>query len=278
MDGVDFLMLYQGWGPGDEEIAWMNEVLAQYPERTAIINLHEYMLTTGGLGPIPQRIQDEVVATNPNVSMVFSGHYHDAFTRVDGFDDDGDGVDDRQVTQVLFDYQGLAEGGLGYLRLLHFDHEGQRMVARTYSPSLQDYDADDPGLAPEHQEFTVPYSQLGVEPRTKTLGTDAVSVEVLTGRPIGERTDVESGSLVDMVWRGLQAGEFGWYVRTEDPYGAVDLSAVQEFTVTAPEPQPTPETPGTGGGHPGKGKGKGQNGDIPPGHRDGHPGRGKGMS
>lgn len=255
VDGVDFLMLYQGWGPGDEEIAWMNEVLAQYPERTAIITLHEYMLTTGGLGPIPQRIQDEVVATNPNVSMVFSGHYHDAFTRVDGFDDDGDGVDDRQVTQVLFDYQGLAEGGLGYLRLLHFDHEGQRMVARTYSPSLQDYDADDPGLAPEHQEFTVPYSQLGVEPRTKTLGTDAVSVEVLTGRPIGERTDVESGSLVDMVWRGLQAGEFGWYVRTEDPYGAVDLSAVQEFTVTAPEPQPTPETPGTGGGHPGRGKG-----------------------
>ena len=163
----------------------MNEVLAQHPERTAVLNLHEYMLTTGGLGPIPQRIYDEVMATNPNVSLVFSGHYHDAFTRVDGVD--GDGVDDRQVTQVLFDYQGLAEGGLGYLRLLHFDNEGQRMLARTYSPSLQDYNADDPSLEPQHQEFEVSYAQLGIESRTKTLGTDAVTVEVLTGKLIDSR-------------------------------------------------------------------------------------------
>lgn len=231
--GVDFLMLYQGWGPDDEEIAWMNEVLAAYPERTAIINLHEYMLTTGGLGPVPQRIYDEVVATNPNVSMVFSGHYHDAYTRVDGFDDDGDGVEDRQVTQVLFDYQGLPEGGLGYLRLLQFDNEGERMVARTYSPSLEDYNADDPSLELEHQSFEVSYDQLGIEPRTKTLGTDEVTVEVLTGQLIDEVSNVESGSTVSVLWEGLKKGDYEWYVRTEDPYGAVDVSEVQVFTLVS---------------------------------------------
>lgn len=36
------------------------------------------MLTTGGIGPIPQRILDEVAAPNPNVRMIMSGHYHDA--------------------------------------------------------------------------------------------------------------------------------------------------------------------------------------------------------
>ena len=33
VDGIDFIMVYMGWGVGDEEIAWMNDVLAQYPER-----------------------------------------------------------------------------------------------------------------------------------------------------------------------------------------------------------------------------------------------------
>ncbi len=73
-----------------EDIAWMNSVIEQYPERHVWINLHEYMLTTGGLGPFPQRILDEVVAPNPNVFAVGSGHYHDAYTRYDEFDDDGD--------------------------------------------------------------------------------------------------------------------------------------------------------------------------------------------
>ena len=42
VDGIDFIMLYMGWGIGDEEIQWMNDVLAQYPERKAILNFHEY--------------------------------------------------------------------------------------------------------------------------------------------------------------------------------------------------------------------------------------------
>ena len=53
--GIDFIVVSMGWGPNDESIAWMNEVLAQHPDRVAFINLHEYMLTTGGLGPIPSR-------------------------------------------------------------------------------------------------------------------------------------------------------------------------------------------------------------------------------
>lgn len=63
---------------GDDEIAWVNSVLKQYPNRKAILNFHEYLEVTGGLGPIPQRIQNEIVKPNPNVCMVFSGHYHSA--------------------------------------------------------------------------------------------------------------------------------------------------------------------------------------------------------
>ncbi|WP_298459163.1 lamin tail domain-containing protein [uncultured Cellulomonas sp.] len=239
--GIDFLMLYQGWGAGDAEIAWMNDVLARYPERKAVVNLHEYMLTTGGLGPIPQRILDEVVATNPNVMMVTGGHYHDAFTRVDGFDDDGDGTPDREVYQMLFDYQGLPEGGQAFLRLLHFDNEAGRVLVRTYSPYLDAYSSEDPTLDLEHQSFDIPYTALGIEPRTKVLATDSVTVEVLTDRMIATAADVAGGTTVSATWAGVTPGEHSWYVVTRDPYGAVHTSPVATFTAveTASDDVPT---------------------------------------
>ena len=246
--GVDFLVVSQGWGPGDEEIAWMNEILAQYPERTAILNLHEYMLTTGGLGPVPQRIQDEVVATNPNVSMVMSGHYHDADTRVDSFDDDGDGTPDREVTQMLFDYQGLPEGGQGFLRLLHFDAEGGRMLVRTYSPSLEQYSSDDPTLTPEDQDFEVSYAQLGITPQEKELSTTEFTADVLGEQQFAHVEGAASGSTVSVDVSGLGFGTHSWYALVTDPHGGVARTAVRGLTLTPGGP----ECAQNGGGKPGK--------------------------
>lgn len=227
----------------------MNQVIAEHPERTVIINLHEYMLTTGGLGPTPQRIMDEVVATNPNVSMVFSGHYHDAYTRQDSFDDDGDGVDDRTVTSMLFDYQGLEQGGLGYLRLLHFDNESGTMQVRTYSPSLDDFDAEEPSLADAsgdlsaYQDFTVSYADLGINPQVKTLTTDSFTASVLGNRgasPFSRMVSTSgaiatvttpSGQTATAAWTVPGAGVYAFYASATDPYGAESVSPVMTFTV-----------------------------------------------
>ena len=272
--GIDFIQVYMGWAPGDAEIAWMNEVLAQYPERKAILNLHEYMLTTGGLGPVPQRIYDEVIATNPNVMMVMSGHYHDAFTRYDEFDDTGDGVADRTVAQMLFDYQGLAEGGLGFLRLLQFDNVGAEVTVRTYSPSLDQYNAVDPSLELAHQEFSIAYSTLGITPRTKTLSTNAFTAEVQTTELIGTVAGAASGTEAAAAWTDAPLGAVGWYVTVTDPYGAEFSSGVSTFRVvaapTAPDPglpglPGTPVEPGDGGGAPAPGAGpagSGQAADV----------------
>jgi len=262
--GIDFLMLYTGWLPDDASIAWMNDVLKRYPDRVAIVAQHEFILTTGGLGAIPQRVLDEVVAPNPNVRMVMSGHYHDAFLRTDAFDDDGDGVDERTVYSMLFDYQGLPEGGLGFLRLMHFDNAGERMMVRTYSPSLDQYNSDEPSLlGPANdpyaqQEFELTYDQLGIQPRERTLGTDAFSAEVLGTNEIASFSDVDSGSVLSATWTLTEEGERGWYVRSTDPFGAVDSSRVALFTVRAVSVGPgdpgAPGAPGPGSpGQPGAG-------------------------
>ncbi|OJU42314.1 MAG: hypothetical protein BGN97_13005 [Microbacterium sp. 69-10] len=278
-DGVDLLMLYMGWpDPNDtasnsEDIAWMNSVIRQYPERKVMINLHEFMLTTGGLGPFPQRIYDEVVAPNSNVIAVGSGHYHDAYTRLDEFDDDGDGVADRTVTSMLFDYQALPEGGQGYLRLLHFDNEKGRIIVRTYSPSLDDFDSDEASLnSPAGmQEFEIPYAAGGIKPVQKTLSTDSFRADVLTANEIGCVQDVVSGEKTSVTWKDLTSGaapaqasararlaaaapaKRGWYVRTTGPYGGVEYTEVRTFTATGASTGPT--DPGEGGNTPGGGNG-----------------------
>ena len=173
---------------------------------------------------------DEVVKPNVNVIAVGSGHYHDAYTRTDEMDDDGDGVADRTVYSMLFDYQGLPEGGLGYLRLLHFDNQGNRIVVRTYSPSLDDFDSDDPSLDPVHQDFEIPYAASGLQPRTKVLSTDELGIDILTTEEIESFEGVASGTPLSATW-DVTPGRHGWYVRTANPYGAADHSVVHTFTV-----------------------------------------------
>ena len=166
----NFIMLYMGWGAEDEEIAWMNQILAQYPERTAIVALHEYIDPTGKLQPTPQRIKDEVIAANSNVRMVIAGHHHGALVTQDIFGD-------RKVTNVLFDFQRLPEGGQSFLRLMHFDNYRGVVTSRTYSPYLAKYTSDASELPLEHQEFTISYADLGLKAAQKTLKT--VSLEIM---------------------------------------------------------------------------------------------------
>lgn len=243
--GIDFIMIYMGWGIGDEEIQWMNDVLAQYPERKAILNFHEYLLASGGLGEEPQRIHDEVVAVNPNVCMVLSGHYHNAQTNVESFDDNHDGVADRTVYQMLFDYQGLKAGGMGYIRLMHFDLEGEKIIIRTYSPSLDDYDAKDETDIGDvaningEEEFEIPFSALGIEPKTKSLETSSLDIDVYGSEVLGEVKNVESGQTAQLTLNNLANQTLGWYAEITDENGGLTRTDVQYITVNKEEKAPT---------------------------------------
>ena len=236
VDGIDFLMMYVGWGVGDEEIEWMNEVLAKYPERVAILNFHEYLLATGGLGEEPKRVYDEVISVNPNVRMVLSGHYHNAKTVTYDFDDNKDGQTDRKVYAMLFDYQGLSEGGKGYMRLMHFDCKNGTVTVRTYSPSLNDYDAKDNNginssgvVGPE--EFTISFADLGIATKAKQLETVDLRVNAYGDETIGSVNNVSSGSTASYLWDNASDGTYGWYAEASDSYGGLCRSDVTYLTL-----------------------------------------------
>jgi len=239
--GNDYIFVYMGWGIGDEEIAWMDHVLKQYPDRMAVLNFHEYLLVSGNRAPIADKIHEQVVVPNRNVVAVLSGHYHDAELLVDPIDDDGDGQPDRNVYQMLADYQGGPEGGQGYIRLMQFDIDNNKLHIKTYSPYLDDYNFYDPAEYPNKDEFSL---DLDLAPKTKRVATDYFEVNVYTDQKIGEATDVASGTNASAAWSGLTAGTYEWYAVAEDEYGAEAYSDIWKFTAAPgnsdPDPDPNP--------------------------------------
>lgn len=227
-NGNDYIMMYMGWGVEEADMDWMNQVLAEYPDRIAILNFHEYMLVSGNRSPIGNEIYEKVVIPNKNVVAVLSGHYHDAETLINEVDDNGDGVMDRTVTQMLADYQGGPEGGQGYLRLFKVNQETNTIKVETYSPYLNDYNYYDPETYPEKDEFTI---SVNLEPQEKLVATDAFKVEVLTQNQIATVKDVESGQTVETKWSNLQPNKrYGWYVTLSDEFGGETVSDVQLFS------------------------------------------------
>lgn len=227
VNGNDYIMLYMGWGIGQEEIDWMNDVLERHPDRMAFLAFHEYMLVSGNRSPIGNDIYEQVVLPNENVVATLSGHYHDSETLIDEIDDDGDGTPDRKVYQMLADYQGGPEGGQGYMRLLQFNQADNTVYVKTYSPYLDDYNYYNPEEYPGKDEFAI---ELPLAPRTKEVSTDAFEVNVFTNKQIGETQQaVDNQAEVD--WMDLTPEtEHSWYVNVQDSFGGSTRSDVWSFT------------------------------------------------
>lgn len=232
--GNDYLMLYMGWGDGDpnpnwlnEDIEWMNKVLAAYPNRTAILAFHKYLHSNGQLEPANgQKIFDEVIVPNKNVAMVLSGHYTGSKLLTSDIDDNGDGTPDRKVYQILYDYQGTPEGGAGYMKLLHFDPAQNQVHFKTYSPYLDDFDPDH--KLPGDNEYTL---DLDLMPKKKQVATDYIDISVFSHRKIGHVHEVNSGDHVSFQWKALDSGQtYYWFVTAEDQYGGYVQTDMQEFT------------------------------------------------
>ncbi|EPD50281.1 hypothetical protein HMPREF1210_02852 [Paenisporosarcina sp. HGH0030] len=227
-NGNDFIMMYMGWGVNEEDIAWMNEVLAKYPEKKAILSFHEYLLVSGNRSPIGEKIFNDVVKTNENVIAVLSGHYHDAETLVDEIDDDKDGTADRKVFQMLADYQGGPEGGQGFLRLMKVNPVENTIQMQTYSPYLDQYNYYNPVDYPGKDEFTI---ETDLTPKEKVVATDMFKAEVFTTERIGEVKNITDGSIAEVNWNNLERStKHSWYVQVKDSFGGEMRSDVSVFT------------------------------------------------
>ncbi len=153
----DFILIGVGYSIQRADIDWLNAVLAQYADRTAILLAHYYLNLDSSQPENDAALQAEVVAANPNVRYVLCGHKHGLRREEQTFDDDGDGTPDRTVEAIMGDYQGFTNGGEGYIVLLTFDPGLREIRVTAYSPIHDDYNYyDDETL----ETYTVPLSTV----------------------------------------------------------------------------------------------------------------------
>ncbi|MEN6595543.1 MAG: metallophosphoesterase [Clostridiaceae bacterium] len=153
-----FLLIGVGYSIMPSDVEWLDKVLSQYADRTAIVLSHHYL----AIEKVPMEQDAElmrgVIARHPNVRYVLCGHMHALQRETQFFDDDGDGVPERSVQAIMADYQGFDHGGEGYIVLLTFDPKVRDIRVTAYSPIHDDYNYyDDASL----ETFTMPLAVVG---------------------------------------------------------------------------------------------------------------------
>ncbi|GKW44797.1 S-layer homology domain-containing protein [Planococcus sp. NCCP-2050] len=276
LNGHEFIFLYLGFGLEDkpETIEWANRVLAEHAEKNAVLNMHQYLAHNGSLDPgIPTVVYNKVVVPNENVKLVLSGHFNGAKKKISKLtNDDGS---EREVLQVMGNYQGVGEGGDGYLRFVDFKPETEEIEFTAISAITGDIDHYEP-----EDSFTGKYDLVDWEPNQeaiaknkKEVSTDYVSAEIYKEKEIGVDEELEKGK-ASIEWKNLEPKtKYFWYMNayTESSEFRSDIYEFTTGTETGPvtpTPEPDPETP-TDPGNPGGG------GSTPdPGTNPGNPGGG----
>lgn len=159
-DGVPYLVLCLEFGPRDEPIEWAHSVLKAHPDHRVIFSTHCYTYSDDTrVGPGDdwnprtyrgghndgEELWEKLVRHHENIFLVLSGHIlHDGKGRLTTPNNHG-----TPCHQILANYQMLAEGGEGWLRIMRIDPENNLIDVKTYSPHLDRFATD------EQNEFVI---------------------------------------------------------------------------------------------------------------------------
>lgn len=154
-EGLKFLGLSLEFMPRDEALVWANQVVGAHPDRRCVVLTHGYLDCKGArnlrgemfpiAGNTAAAIWEKFIKHHANIFLVLSGHDYGEARRTDL------GVHGNEVHQVMANYQWWENGGMGWLRVMQFYPEENRIDVKTYSPVLQRFRS-----SPASQ-FSLPY-------------------------------------------------------------------------------------------------------------------------
>jgi len=210
--GNSFVVLHLEFWPDSDDIAWAQGVLQDYQDAIAIITTHGFLDGSGNrnvhvMGST-EYIWEQLVVPNDNVHFVLCGHVHAEHARTDS-------VNGRLVHQLLADYQGEPNGGNGWLRIMTFAPNEDKVYVQTYSPWLDQYQTD------ENSEFV-----LDLPMSDTVIGYDL----------LGTNESVAPNTTTSLAWPyDLNLGTaYEWYVTvTDETTSQSQDGPVWDFTTTS---------------------------------------------
>jgi hypothetical protein len=221
--GIDFIIVHLQFCPSTAEVAWADSVLSAHPNRKAIITTHGFIDQLGNrsinLCEDTQYLWNDLVVPNDNVFFVLCGHMKTEFLRTNS-------VGNRQVHQMLANYQNEPNGGDGWLRLLRFAPAEDTVHVSTYSPWLDDFrpgDAASFSLNFHGGQIRSPIWTFSTEAGTPTANIISVTPNPAElGQEIvfdGEAIDL-GGDVINFLWESDQDG----VISTELDFSLTSLS------------------------------------------------------
>lgn len=130
--GTDFLLLGIGWQEGTDYLGWVEQIMADFPDRVVILLVHSFLSTEGKLTENGRLVEREIVAKYEGVRLVLCGHNRGS-ARWSGQ------YGKRTVHALMYNFQDDQEKGLGYLRILMFNPLTRNIALTTYSPWLDQF-------------------------------------------------------------------------------------------------------------------------------------------
>jgi len=142
--GMKFMVLSLEFNPTDQTLKWAGKVLGAQRDCRVIVATHEYM-DTKGRRDAGNNVWNRFLRKHGNIFMVVSGHVLGVGHQTSTNDAGG------KVHEILCDYQGLPNGGNGWLQTLRFVPAENKIYVEAYSPLLDKHNKH-----PEHT-YTLDY-------------------------------------------------------------------------------------------------------------------------
>ena len=160
---TDYILMGAGYTFNRYDSEWMNSLLEQYPDRTAIILVHWYLNANGKPGDGDgTKLYKNVVSKNEQVKYVLCGHRHRVFHLEQAFDYDRDGETDNSVWVLMGDYGAVGKSWEGFINLVTFDPAKGEIRCSSYSPLI--------GYGDDHPEYGIPSFTLPLNTYRKAEG------------------------------------------------------------------------------------------------------------
>ncbi len=182
--GMKFMVLSLEFAPREETLQWAASIAQRYSDRRVILATHCYMRPTGrdtscgsdytSDGNGGEQIWQKLVRKQPNIFLVVSGHVLGTAQQTSINDSGG------KVVELLTDYQGLPNGGDGWLRSLKFVPSEEKIYVSTYSPLL------DKESKETNKTFVLDYEMSAIE---QELDSSTSVPDPGTTKPTGESSD-----------------------------------------------------------------------------------------
>jgi hypothetical protein len=140
---MKFRVISLEFAPRDETLEWAAGVAKRHPGHRVIVATHCYMRPKGRdtscatsykiAGNSGEQMWQKFIRKQPNIFLVVSGHVLGVGLQTSVNDADSN------VLEMLTDYQGLPNGGDGWLRSLQFVPAENTITVKTYSPLLDKF-------------------------------------------------------------------------------------------------------------------------------------------